>query len=263
MAAQIAWIGLGNMGRGIAKSLAANGSLGSPLVIHNRTVKRAHDFVSQNPNTLVAASVKEAVSMADIIFTCVSGDAAIVGTINAGLNDGDVKGKLFVDLSTVHPNTTTSIAAKIQESGNSFVASPVFGAPAMAEAGKVICVLAGSKESVKQVIPYTTGVIAKSSMGFSDQVPVKASELKIMGNTFVISMIETIAEGLMVAQKSGVGTDALHQFFEAVFKRFEPLFAVDLVRKDARHALDQESHGRSRGSRWYLRCCETGSWAGL
>lgn len=76
-----------------------------------------------------------------------------------------------------------------------------------------------------------------------------------MGNTFVISMVETIAEGLVVAEKSGLETDAMHQFFEAVFpgpyvaysnrmrsgdyhKRPEPLFSVDLVRKDARHALD-------------------------
>ncbi|KAJ5338665.1 oxidoreductase [Penicillium brevicompactum] len=255
MAAQIAWIGLGNMGRGMAKNLAAKGPLTSPLIIFNRNAKRAHDFASQHANTIVATSIKEAITKADIIFTCVSDDAAILDIISSGTNSGDIKGKLFVDLSTVHPDTTTTIASKIQEFGGRFVASPVFGAPAMAEAGKVICVLAGPNEAVEQVVPYTTGVIAKSFLDFSGQIPAKASQLKIMGNTFVISMVETIAEGLVVAEKSGLGTDAMHQFFEAVFpgpyvaysnrmrsgdyhKRPEPLFSVDLVRKDARHALD-------------------------
>lgn len=250
----------------MAKNLAAKGSLSSPLIIYNRTGKRAHDFVSQNSNTVAAASLNEAVSKADIIFTCLSDDAAIVETINSSLKSGDIKGKLFVDMSTVHPDTTTSIAAKIQESGGRFVGSPVFGAPAMAEAGQVICVLAGPKDAVEEVIPYTTGVIAKSFMNFSDQPPAKASQLKIMGNTFVISMVETIAEGLVVAEKSGLGTEALHQFFEAVFpgpyvaysgrmrsgdyhKRPEPLFGVDLVRKDARHALDlaEKSGAKMKG----------------
>ncbi|KAI9928637.1 hypothetical protein ASPWEDRAFT_36397 [Aspergillus wentii DTO 134E9] len=252
--AQVAWIGLGNMGRGMAKNLAAKGPLSSPLIIFNRTISRANTFASQNANTTVASSIQDAVSKADIIFTCVGDDTAIQETISAALTE-NVKGKLFVDCSTIHPNTTTSIAASIQQRGASFVASPVFGAPAMAEAGQVICVLAGAKEAIDQVKPYTTGVISKAVIDFSDEQPSKASQLKIMGNTFVLQMVETIAEGLVVAEKSGLGTDALQGFIEAVFpgpyvayanrmrsgdyhKRAEPLFAVDLSRKDARHALD-------------------------
>ena len=66
-------------------------------------------------------------------------------------------------------------------------------------------------------------------------------------------MVETLSEGHVVAEKSGLGTQQLHQFIEAMFpgpytaysnrmlsgdyyKREEPLFAVDLARKDARHA---------------------------
>ncbi|KAL4738900.1 6-phosphogluconate dehydrogenase-like protein NAD-binding protein [Aspergillus similis] len=273
MAPNLAWIGLGNMGRvrtfklplppsrrlsqaqGMAKNLAAKATLSAPVLIYNRTTSRAETFASQNPNTTVASSIQEAVINSDIIFTCVGDDAAIIQTIDTAVSTGGLKNKVFVDLSTVHPDTTTSISDKIQKHGGRFVASPVFGAPAMAEVGQVICVLAGPKEAVEEVKPYTTGVIAKSFMDFSDEPVAKVSQLKVLGNTFVISMVETIAEGLVVAEKSGLGTDALHQFFEAVFpgpyvaysarmrsgdyhKRAEPLFAVDLARKDARHAMD-------------------------
>ncbi|OGM48256.1 oxidoreductase [Aspergillus bombycis] len=255
MSPQLAWIGLGNMGRGMAKNLAAKAPISAPVLIYNRTTSRAEAFASQHPNTAVASSILEAVTKSDIIFTCVGDDAAITETIDTAVSAGDLKNKLFVDLSTVHPDTTTSISDKIQKHGGRFVASPVFGAPAIADAGQVICVLSGPKDAVEQVKPYTTSVIAKSFLDFSDQPVAKASRLKVLGNTFVISMVETIAEGLVVAEKSGLGTDALHQFFEAVFpgpyvaysarmrsgdyhKRPEPLFAVDLARKDARHAMD-------------------------
>ncbi|KAJ6015901.1 NAD(P)-binding protein [Penicillium herquei] len=258
MSSTVAWLGLGNMGRGMAKNLAAKGEMNSPLIVHNRTATRAHQFHAENPNTVVVESLADAVAKADIIFTCLGDDTAITETINSIITSGPVKGKLFVDCSTIHPDSTTAIAQQFQDAGAEFVASPVFGAPAMAAAGQVICVLAGPRESVDKVKPFTTGVIAKSFMDFSDQPHAKASQLKILGNTFVLRMVESIAEGHVVAEKCGLGTDALHQFFEAVFPgpyvaysgrmrsgdyhtRSEPLFGIDLARKDARHAMDLAS----------------------
>ncbi len=66
-------------------------------------------------------------------------------------------------------------------------------------------------------------------------------------------MVETLAEGHVLAEKSGLGSENLHHFLEIMFpgpysaystrmmsgdyyKRDEPLFAVDLARKDAAHA---------------------------
>ncbi|KAJ5112872.1 NAD(P)-binding protein [Penicillium angulare] len=255
MVSRLAWLGLGNMGRGMAKNLAAKGEFDGPLIVYNRTVARANQFQAENPNTVVAASVFEAVAHADIIFTCLGDDSAVSETVNSIIGSGNLKGKLFIDCSTIHPDTTTAIAQKFQDAGAEFVASPVFGAPAMADAGQVICVLAGPSKSIDKVKPFTTGVIAKSFMDFSDHPHAKASQLKILGNTFVLRMVESIAEGHVVAEKCGLGTQALHQFFEAVFPgpyvaysgrmlsgdyctRAEPHFAVDLARKDARHAMN-------------------------
>lgn len=241
----------------MAKNLAAKGSIESPLIVYNRNATRANEFHDNNVNTTVATTVSEAISRADIIFICVGDDAAVQEIVEAIIATGVIQDKVFVDCSTVHPDTTTAIAERFQKHGALFVAGPVFGTPAMATAGQVISVLAGPKGAVTQVKPFTVGVIASAVIDFSDQPPTKAAQLKILGNTFILGMVESIAEGLVVAEKCGLGTDGLHQFFETIFPgayvgvsnqmrlgdyhREEPAFAVDLARKDARHALDLAS----------------------
>jgi 3-hydroxyisobutyrate dehydrogenase-like beta-hydroxyacid dehydrogenase len=117
----------------MCKNLVEKGDLSSPLTLYNRTQKRADDLcdVLGANKTKVASTIEDAVKDADIIFTCVGDDRAINDTINAALQ-ADVKGKLFVDCSTVHPSTTNKLAKIIEEKGAEFVACPVFGAPAMA-----------------------------------------------------------------------------------------------------------------------------------
>jgi 3-hydroxyisobutyrate dehydrogenase-like beta-hydroxyacid dehydrogenase len=239
----------------MCKNLVEKGQLDKPLIIFNRTQKRADDLSKTLPSgkSTVASTIDEAVSKADIIFTCVGDDLAINDTISTALK-GNSKGKLFVDCSTVHPDTTEGLAKKITAAGAEFVACPVFGAPAMADAGQLVCVLAGPKESVEKVKPYTKGVMGRAIVDFGGQPVGKATLLKVIGNTFILNMVETLSEGHVLAEKSGLGNDNLHQFIETMFpgpyaaystrmasgdyhKREEPLFAVDLARKDARHAM--------------------------
>ena len=255
---QLSWIGLGNMGRGMAKNLVSKGKLTSPLIIHNRTTAKAESFRSSFPDQAsslkIANTIPEAVEPANIIFTCLGDDAAVQSTMEAILSH-DVKGKLIVDCSTIHPSTTDMLTKSITAQGASFVACPVFGAPAMADAGQLICVLAGPSKDVDRVKPYTTGVMARANIDLSDQPHGKATLLKVVGNTLILNMIESLSEGHVLAEKSGLGMDNLQQFIEIMFpgpytaysnrmksgdyyKREEPLFAVDLARKDARHAMD-------------------------
>jgi len=95
--------------------------------------------------------------------------------------------------------------------------STVFGAPAMAESGQLVCVLAGPASAVEKVKPYTKGVMGRANIDFSDQPQGKATHLKIIGNTFILNMVETLSEGHALAEKSGLGNDNLHQFVEIMF----------------------------------------------
>jgi 3-hydroxyisobutyrate dehydrogenase-like beta-hydroxyacid dehydrogenase len=126
----------------------------------------------------------------------------------------------------------------------------------MADNGQLIIVLAGKSSAMKKIHPaYTNQVMGRTVIDFPDQKPSQATLLKIHGNTFIFSMIETISEGLTLARQTGLGEENLHKYLEAMFpgpyvaysnrmrsgdyyKRAEPLFQIDLARKDARHAND-------------------------
>ncbi|TFK51383.1 hypothetical protein OE88DRAFT_1659362 [Heliocybe sulcata] len=244
------------MGRGMCKNIIEKGNLSKPLIIYNRTRKRAEDLAAQegpSKRLKVAGTIAEAVENSDIIFTCVGDDKAIADTIAEAVKP-NVKGKLFVDCSTVHPDTTEQLAKVINAQGAEFVAMPVFGAPAMADSGSLVCVLAGPPSAVDIVRPYTTGVVGRAIIDFAGQPQSKATLLKIIGNTFILNMVETLGQGHALAEKSGLGVDNLQKFIETMFPgpytayskrmsggdyylREEPLFAVDLARKDAKHAL--------------------------
>jgi 3-hydroxyisobutyrate dehydrogenase-like beta-hydroxyacid dehydrogenase len=241
----------------MCKNLAEKAPIDSPLLLHNRSLQRAHDLCARlDPGKAeVATDLPAAVARADVIFTCLSVDAVVQDTVEGMLAGGDVAGKLFVDCSTVHPRTSEALAAAAAARGASFVAAPVFGAPAAAEAAQLVAVLAGPRDAVARARPYFTGVTARAELDFSDRPYAHASTLKVLGNTFILNMTEQLAEAHVVAEKSGLGTDTMHRFIEAFFPgpytaysarmlggdyygREEPLFAVDLARKDAGHAKD-------------------------
>lgn len=224
-------------------------------IIYNRTPARAEKLLSTLPSgkAKISTSIADAVKESDIILFCVSNDAAIEESVQAALAAPESKGKLFVDCSTVHPDTTNKLAKTINDAGAEFVACPVFGAPAMADAGQLVCVLAGPKDQVDKVLPYCKGVMGRAEINYSGQPHGAATRLKIIGNTFVLNMVETLSEGHALAEKSGLGADNLHQFIETMFpgpyvayskrimtgdywNREEPAFAAHLARKDAGHA---------------------------
>lgn len=202
----------------MCKNLVEKGDLSKPLILFNRTQKRAEDLSEKlgNGKTKVVSTIGDAVKSSDIIFTCVGDDKAIEETIEIALKE-DVKGKLFVDCSTVHPDTTNGLAKSIIGKGAHFVACPVFGAPAMAESGNLVCVLAGPSADVKKVKPYCKGVMGRAEIDYSDQEYGKATLMKIIGNTFILQMVECLSEGHVVAEKTGLGAENLQQFVETMF----------------------------------------------
>jgi 3-hydroxyisobutyrate dehydrogenase-like beta-hydroxyacid dehydrogenase len=73
----------------------------------------------------IVKGIGELVKQADIIFSCIADDAAIFGAYETALSEGgDIKGKLFVECSTVHPDTTTKLEDMVTAQGASMVASP-------------------------------------------------------------------------------------------------------------------------------------------
>jgi 3-hydroxyisobutyrate dehydrogenase-like beta-hydroxyacid dehydrogenase len=242
-------------GQGMVKNLVEKANLDKPLLIYNRSSKRSHDLEQTLPSgkVKVAQSVADGVAKSDVIMVCLSNDAAVEEVFQE-IAKGDVKGKLFVDSSTVHPDTTAKLAWLVVGQGAEFVAVPVFGAPAMADAGKLIAVMAGPKSSVEKIRPYYKGVMARAEIDMAGEKPEKATLMKIVGNTFIMNMVEQLSEGMVLGEKSGLGTKYVQEFVDTMFdapysayakrlvsgdyyQRDEPLMSVNNARKDAGHAL--------------------------
>ncbi|KEF59863.1 uncharacterized protein A1O9_04711 [Exophiala aquamarina CBS 119918] len=255
---QVAWIGLGKLGVALCKNLAEKSALSKPITIFDiveTTMKEASQKIAPGKTTS-ASSIVNAVASADIIFYCLPSDEAVMIVIAEVLKT-NVKGKVIVDCSTVHPDTSTKETELVSTEGAQFVACPVFGSPLMAEASQCNMAIAGSTEAVDMVKPYCTGVMAKAVIDFSGQSPSKASLMKIIGNTFVLNAAVLLSEGLVLAEKSGLGAKQLQQFLTALFPGANPfrayseamvsgnyhwrekhklLGAVKLARKDSSYA---------------------------
>ncbi|KAI1389943.1 6-phosphogluconate dehydrogenase [Hypoxylon trugodes] len=255
-ATQVGWIGLGSMGIGMSKNLQKHLSSTSapPLIYTNRTISRGDPLKAIG--AVAAESVGEVAKKSDIIFSCVSDDAALRHVADEIVASGNINGKVYVDCSTVHPDTSVAISKQISESGAEFVAAPVFGASAVAEAGKLIFVTAGPSTATSRIVPYLNGVMGRSVIDMGTEVS-KSSLLKIAGNVCVISFMEVICEAHVFAEKTGLGPAILEKMLGDMFgpiiesysKRVttgayvpEPGgkagFDVQLAIKDIKHALN-------------------------
>ncbi|KAI4140500.1 MAG: hypothetical protein LQ341_003816 [Variospora aurantia] len=104
-------------------NLIKKGNLGSPLILYNRTASRAQQLAQELGNCSVANSPSEAVAGADIIFTCLTDDHAVLELFRQIL-DNDVTGKLFVNCSTTQPATSDDLAAMVEKKGAGVVTMP-------------------------------------------------------------------------------------------------------------------------------------------
>ncbi|KAI0025544.1 NAD binding domain of 6-phosphogluconate dehydrogenase-domain-containing protein [Xylariomycetidae sp. FL0641] len=255
MAPQLMWIGLGNMGRGMVKNLVEKGNLEKPLILFNRTKKRADDLAAQLPQgkTEVVDAIGEGAKKADIIFVIVSNDAAAKETI-ATILQADVQGKVIVECSTIHPDSTEQLAQDVTAKGAQFIASPVFGAPPAADAGQLIFCPAGPKSAIDQARPYFTGVMGRAELPFADRPCGDALKLKLLGNSFIVTLVAQLGEALAAAEKAGLGAAPVRALVDLLFggvhsgyarrmvegaywKLDAPLFSAANARKDAAHIL--------------------------
>ncbi|MCJ1313934.1 hypothetical protein MMC25_007614 [Agyrium rufum] len=219
MAPQLAFLGIGLMGQAMTKNIVAKAGLDKPLSIWNRTQARADEH-EQNLGSAVrvCSSVKEAVEAAEIVWSCLQDQEAVLETFDEILAD-DVRGKLFLDSSTILPEVTEEIAERVLQAGAEFVAMPVFGEPGLAEKGGLICVPAGAPESVAKIMPYLVGVVGQSVVDLSGESPGQAALLKIIGNTIILNTMETIAEAHVFAEKSGLGVNPMIKLITTMFPR--------------------------------------------
>ncbi len=211
------FIGLGNMGVPMAQNLL---KAGHPLSVFNRTASRADGLCEQGATR--AASPRALAEQNDIVLSMVADDAALkaIALGDDGVLAGLTPGKIHVDMSTVSPDISKELDQHYQAKGAHFIASPVFGRPDAAAAARLWICPAGSAEAVERCRPLFDamgqGVIVVGTE------PHLANSLKLVGNFFVISAIETLSEALTLAEKSGLDIETVLELIKALLP--VPLF---------------------------------------
>jgi 3-hydroxyisobutyrate dehydrogenase-like beta-hydroxyacid dehydrogenase len=146
----------------------------------------------------------------------VSDDEALKGVVEQGIKSGSVEGKIFIDTTTVHPSTTTSITAQLSDSGASYIAAPVFGATPLAQSGTLLMAIAGPPSAISTISPFLTGVIARQVIHVGS-VPAQALLLKTTSNFITAGLMMLLSEAHTLAERTGLPATVLEQLVESNF----------------------------------------------
>jgi len=202
----LAFLGLGQMGAPIARLLLQRGH---NVTLWNRNRSKAE--ATRSGNARVAASPQDAVAGAAVVFTMLTDDAATEavllgdahnGGISSGFLDALPSGAIHVTLSTISVALARRITAAHQERGQHHVGAPVFGRPAVAEAGKLWIVVSGGDQSLADVRPLLESISRGLTIVSSE--PWQAHALKLGGNLMITSMIQTLSEAFVYAESQGI-----------------------------------------------------------
>ncbi|MBC8160031.1 MAG: NAD(P)-dependent oxidoreductase [Roseiflexaceae bacterium] len=246
MAERIGFIGLGIMGRGMARNLL---NAGFPLTVWNRTAARAEELVAAG--AALAASPAALAGQSEIIISCVSDtpdvEAVLLG--EQGAIHGAQAGALVIDMSTISPQATRTIGAKLAERGVAMLDAPVSGGSEGAAKGTLSIMVGGEAANVERARPAfeAMGKTITHVGALGDGQTVKlANQILVVGNTMAM------AEALLFAQASGVDLqhtyDALkngaagswmftNRAPQILQRDWRPGFTIDLQEKDLRLAL--------------------------
>ncbi len=195
----IGWIGLGHLGLPMAHNLL---SAGHALRVYNRTASKAETLVSRGAE-LVARPL-DTLTSGGIVVTVLWDDAALESVVTSdGFLEGLGPGGLHISMSTVLPETAKRLAALHAEHGSAYLEAPVFGRPEAAAARKLWLPVAGAAQSKDRARPILEALGALETFDFGESIG-SASVVKLIGNFLIISAARSFAEGLSLADKTGV-----------------------------------------------------------
>jgi 3-hydroxyisobutyrate dehydrogenase-like beta-hydroxyacid dehydrogenase len=245
---RIAFIGLGNMGSGIAGNLIR---AGFPVTLYNRTPQKLAPLLAMGGRG--AGSIAEACAGADILITMLADDAAEESVCLGG--DGAIahlrEQALHISHTTIGAAMARRLAAAHETAGQAYLSAPVFGRPEAAAAASLVVLTGGRAELVERARPLLEAIGQKIfSMG---ERPEAANIAKLGGNMLIATVIESLGEVLALAGKAGIDRAAYVDmltstlFAAPVYKtyggliveeKFEPAgFAAPLGLKDVKLAL--------------------------
>ena len=244
--ANIGFIGLGIMGKPMAKNLL---KAGHKLVVYDIMPAGADEVVAAGAAR--GSSPKDVASQADIVITMVPDgpevEQAVLGS--NGVLEGAKKGTIVVDMSSISPMVAQKVGARCEAQGVEFLDAPVSGGEPKAIDGTLAIMVGGKQEIFDKVEPIlkTMGstVVLTGKVGAGNVT-------KLANQIMVACNIAAMGEALVLATKAGLDPEVVFNAVKAglagstvlnvkapmVYSRnFKPGFRVRLHQKDLRNAL--------------------------
>jgi len=240
---RVAFLGLGIMGEPMAANLRA---AGFEVIVWNRTRSKAEAFGGE-----VADSPAEAAAAADVVISMVPDVPEVEEVLlgEQGAAKGLAEGGLCIDMSTIAPSATRSIAERLAAGGIDLLDAPVTGSRPKAEDGTLTIMVGGSEQSFERARPLFDamgGLIVHVGPSGHGQMT------KLINNTLAAINAAAIAEGLVLGRAARLDLDKALSVIAAgagastmlalkagpmVEHDFEPLFKLEHMLKDVRHCL--------------------------
>jgi len=241
MAQVIGFIGLGIMGRPMARNLL---NAGYSLVVHSRSRGPVDEIAKAGAKA--AASAKDVAAQCDVLITMLpnSPEVELVALGPNGIIEGARPGLIFADMSTISPIVSQKIARALEPKGVAMLDAPVSGGEKGAIDGALSIMVGGDKDVFERVLPIFQAmgktITLLGPLGFGGFT-------KLANQIIVAVNLTALAEALTLGKKAGLDRDLLltalagglagskcleQKRANYVSNTYNPGFKVDLHYKD-------------------------------
>lgn len=243
----VGFIGLGLMGRPMAKRILSHGY---NLTVYSRSRGPVDEMAAMGASP--APSPKEVAEHSDVVITMLPDEPEVRQVVfgSSGLIEGFKKGGIYIDMSTISPFTVRELSSKLTTHGVDMLDAPVSGSTTAAEAGILTIMVGGPREAFERALPiFRTMGNTITYMGGSGM----GAFTKLCNQILVSVNLLATCEALMMASKAGldpvkvievVGSGAAGSWQlsnlgpKMVTRDFRPGFKVQHLRKDLRILRD-------------------------
>lgn len=245
---RLGFIGLGIMGRPMAKNLLAKS--GCTVTVFNRSPQAMAELVALGAQP--AASAQAVAEASDVVFTMLPNSPDVQEVLQGphGVLAGSHPGLIVVDMSSISPLVSQQLAAKGGAVGVALLDAPVSGGEPKAIAGTLAFMVGGEAAVFAQV----KDLLATMGSTVTHVGEIGSGNLTKLANQIVVGLnIAAVSEALVLAAKAGVDPQRVFQAIRAglagstvleakapmmLAGNFKPGFRINLHIKDLQNALD-------------------------
>ncbi len=247
MKKKIGFIGLGVMGKPMAKNLL---KAGYQLIVYDIRPEPVKELVAADAQQ--ATSSRNVAEKSEVIITMLPNSPEVKEVVlgKDGVLEGARPGTILIDMSSIAPLVSKEISAKAQEKGLQMLDAPVSGGEPKAIDGTLSIMVGGPAEVFEQVEDILK-IMGSSAVLVGD---IGSGNTTKLANQIIVALnIAAMSEAMVLATKAGVKPSKIYQAIRgglagstvldakvplALKRNFKPGFRIELHIKDLANALD-------------------------